>query len=260
MNQLQRNRGRQIARLFRSGVSIFCLGAVLAGCNTLTRLSEIGDGPRMTEVTNPTARPGYRPVSMPMPAPKEATRQANSLWRPGARAFFRDQRASEVGDILTVKLSISDSAKLDNKTERDRDDSDVGSFSALLGFEAQASRILPDSLDPANALNVGNQSSTTGDGKIDRKEAISILVAGVITQILPNGNLVIFGRQEIKVNAELREVMVTGIVRPEDIDYTNTISHEKIAELRVAYGGRGTLSDLQQPRWGTQLIDVIFPF
>ena len=250
----------QIGRVLRSGVSVICLGTVLAGCNTLSRLSEIGGGPTVSEVTNPTARPGYRPVSMPMPAPKEASRQANSLWRPGARAFFRDQRASEVGDIMTVKLSISDSAKLDNKTTRDRDDSDVAAFSALLGFETQAARILPNALDPSNALNVGNQSSTSGDGKIDRKEAISILVAGVITQILPNGNLVVFGRQEIKVNAELREVMVTGIVRPEDIDYTNTISHEKIAELRVAYGGRGTLSDIQQPRWGTQIIDVIFPF
>jgi len=250
----------QIGRVLRSGVSVICLGTVLAGCNTLSRLSEIGGGPTVSEVTNPTARPGYRPVSMPMPAPKEASRQANSLWRPGARAFFRDQRASEVGDIMTVKLSISDSAKLDNKTTRDRDDSDQAAFSALLGFETQAARILPNALDPSNALNVGNQSSTSGDGKIDRKEAISILVAGVITQILPNGNLVVFGRQEIKVNAELREVMVTGIVRPEDIDYTNTISHEKIAELRVAYGGRGTLSDIQQPRWGTQIIDVIFPF
>lgn len=250
----------QIGRVLLSGVSVICLGTALAGCNTLSRLSEIGGGPTVSEVTNPTARPGYRPVSMPMPAPKEASRQANSLWRPGARAFFRDQRASEVGDIMTVKLSISDSAKLDNKTTRDRDDSDVAAFSALLGFETQAARILPNALDPSNALNVGNQSSTSGDGKIDRKEAISILVAGVITQILPNGNLVVFGRQEIKVNAELREVMVTGIVRPEDIDYTNTISHEKIAELRVAYGGRGTLSDIQQPRWGTQIIDVIFPF
>ncbi|MCD6073308.1 MAG: flgH, partial [Rhodospirillales bacterium] len=138
--------------------------------------------------------------------------------------------------------------KLDNKTTRDRDDSEVNAFSALLGLEAEAAKILPQGIDPTNAINVGNQHSTSGDGKIDRKEAISILVAGVITQILPNGNLVVFGRQEIKVNAELREVMVTGIVRPEDIDYTNTISHEKIAELRVAYGGRGTLSDIQQPR------------
>jgi flagellar L-ring protein precursor FlgH len=257
MNKL---RYGQISRSLLSGISIACFSAALAGCNTLSRLSEVAGGPEMSEVTNPTARPGYRPVSMPMPAPKASTGQPNSLWRPGARAFFRDQRASEVGDIMTVKLSISDSAKLDNKTTRDRDDSDVSGITGLLGLEAEATKVLPQGVNLANALNVGDKHSTSGDGEIDRKEAISILVAGVITQILPNGNMVVFGRQEIKVNAELREVMVTGIVRPEDIDYNNVISHDKIAELRVAYGGRGTLSDIQQPRWGTQIIDVIFPF
>ncbi len=250
-----------IARKLFSGVSIFCLSTTLAGCNTLTRLSEIGDGPKISEVANPTGRPGYRPVSMPMPAPKEAARQANSLWRPGARAFFRDQRASEVGDIMTVKLSISDSAKLDNKTTRERDSSESESMTALFGLDRKIKGLLPGGKDgPDLTATVAGAHSTTGDGQIDRKEAISILVAGVITQILPNGNMVVFGRQEIKVNAELRDVMVTGIVRPEDIDYTNTISHEKIAELRVAYGGRGTLSELQTPRWGSQVIDVIFPF
>jgi flagellar L-ring protein precursor FlgH len=241
-------------------VSVLALAVAVSGCNALTRLSEVNSGPEVSELTNPTGRPGYRPVSMPMPAPREAYRQANSLWRPGARAFFRDQRASDVGDILTVKLSIADSAKLDNKTTRDRDDSEVAGFTKLLGLEAEATKILPQAITPATALNLGNTHSTSGEGQIDRKEAISILIAGVVTQILPNGNFVIFGRQEIKVNAELREVMVTGIVRPEDVDYTNTISHDKVAELRVAYGGRGTLSELQQPRWGTQIIDVIFPF
>jgi flagellar L-ring protein precursor FlgH len=248
-------------RTLLSGVSVACLTAALAGCNLATRLSEVGDGPKMSEMTNPTGRPGYRPVSMPMPAPREATRQANSLWRPGARAFFRDQRASDVGDIMTVKLSISDSAKLDNKTTRERDAAEDDSIGALFGLERKVKGLLPGGKDgPDLTASIANAHSTTGDGQIDRKEAISVLVAGVITQLLPNGNMVVFGRQEIKVNGELREVMITGIVRPEDIDYTNTISHEKIAELRVAYGGRGTLSDLQQPRWGTQVIDVIFPF
>jgi flagellar L-ring protein FlgH len=251
---------RRELKLVAGHVSVIALALAISGCNALTRLSEVGGGPQVSEVGNPTARPGYRPVSMPMPAPRVAERQPNSLWRPGARAFFRDQRAADVGDILTVKLSIADSAKLDNKTTRDRDDSETAGFASLLGLEAEAAKILPNAIVPGSAIDIGNQHSTSGEGQIDRKEAISILIAGVVTQILPNGNFVVFGRQEIKVNAELREVMVTGIVRPEDIDYTNTISHEKVAELRVAYGGRGTLSDIQQPRWGTQIIDVIFPF
>lgn len=245
--------------------AVACLALSLGACNMLTRLSEVGGGPEVSEIANPTARPNYRPVSMPMPAPLSASYQPNSLWRPGARAFFRDQRASEVGDILTVTLNISDSAALENRTTRERDSSEATGVDSLFGFERKIKNLLPGTLPPVGAdpdiqAALGSAHSTTGDGEIDRSESISVQIAAVITQILPNGNVVVYGRQEIRVNSELREVLVSGIARREDIDYANKISHEKIAELRVAYGGRGTLSDLQQPRWGTQLIDVVFPF
>lgn len=232
----------------------------LASCNIFTRLAEMGSGPKVSEISNPTARPEYRPVSMPMPTPKRATYKANSLWRPGARAFFRDQRANQVGDILTVKLAIADSAALANKSTRKRDDSEDGDVTNLLGLEGELAKALPQAIVPATTVSIGTKHETTGDGEIGRSETIAITLAGIITQVLPNGNFVVFGRQELKVNFEMREVLVTGVVRPEDIDSTNTISHEQIAEMRVAYGGRGTLSDLQQPRYGTQLIDIIFPF
>ncbi len=243
----------------RLGV-LFGLAVLLSGCNTLTRLSEVGDGPKTTPIVNPVSRPSYKPVTMPMPSPRRPVRKANSLWRPGARAFFRDQRATEVGDILTIKLSIADSATLDNKTTRKREDEEDADITNLLGLEGEFTKVLPQGILPGSTISLGTDHSTEGEGKIDRKETLAISLAAIITQILPNGNLVVFGRQEIKVNFEMREMMVTGVVRPEDIDYTNTISHEKIAEMRVAYGGRGTLSDLQQPRLGTQLIDIIFPF
>lgn len=233
---------------------------VLSGCSALTRLSEIGDGPQMTPITNPVVRPTYQPVSMPMPQPINVSRNPNSLWRNGARAFFRDQRASRIGDILTITLNISDSAALENRTSRARDDSENGDVSALFGLENEFSKVLPQGITPGGTVSLGTTHDTEGDGEIDRGETIEITIAATITQVLPNGNLVVFGRQEVKVNFEKREVMITGIVRPEDIDYTNTISHEKIAEMRVAYGGRGTLSDLQQPRYGTQVIDILFPF
>ena len=241
-------------------IGLFCI--LLSACNTFTRLSELGDGPKNSEIINPTKRPNYRPVSMPMPSPKQITYKSNSLWRPGARAFFRDQRASEVGDILTINLSISDSADLNNKTTRARNDKEDADLTKLLGLESYLSRLLPqmETVDPTNTVNLGTQHSTEGNGNIGRKEAIEVTLAGIITQILPNGNMVIFARQELMVNFEMREVMVTGVVRPEDIDYTNKIEHDKIAEMRVAYGGRGTLSDLQQPRVGTQAIDILFPF
>jgi flagellar L-ring protein FlgH len=232
----------------------------LSGCNLATRFSEVGNGPKLTNIENPTAKPAYQPVSLPMPAPQIAEENPSSLWRNGARAFFRDHRAKEIGDIVTVKLDLSDSATLANKTERDREDGEANRVSKLLGLEAEFAKVLPQAIDPTSLMNFSTVHSTSGDGDIERSEDIKLTFAAVVTQILPNGSLVVMGRQEILVNAELRELLVTGVVRPEDIESDNTISHEKIAEMRVAYGGRGTLSQLQQPRWGTQIWDIIFPF
>ncbi|MDA1024308.1 MAG: flagellar basal body L-ring protein FlgH [Proteobacteria bacterium] len=240
--------------------TIILLAGTIGGCKALSRLSEIGDGPEITTIVNPAARPNYKPVSMPMPAPMIAEDNPNSLWRAGAKAFFKDHRAKEIGDIVTIKLDLDDSAKLENKTERDRKDSEDTNVTSLLGLEAEFSKVLPQAVAPGSLLSFDNTHSTSGDGEIDRSEAISLTFAAIVTQILPNGLLVVVGRQEIRVNSELRELMVTGIVRPSDIDSDNTITHDKIAEMRVAYGGRGTLSGLQQPRWGTQIWDIIFPF
>ncbi len=237
------------------------LVGALSACQMFTRLSEVGDGPQMTGITNPVAAPTYQPVSMPMPAPQAVEDNPNSLWRSGAKAFFKDHRAKEVGDILTVTLALDDSATLANETTRDREDSEDVELADLLGYEDQLDVIFPGSIDsPGQIANFGNTHSTKGDGDIKRSEVISLQLAAVITQILPNGNLVVLGRQEVKVNEELRELMVTGVVRTSDIDTDNTIDHTKIAEMRVAYGGRGTLSDLQQPRWGMQMWDILFPF
>ena len=231
-----------------------------SGCNTLTRLSEVGTEPRMTGITNPTEAPGYRPVNLPMPAPQVLADNPNSLWRPGAKAFFKDIRAKEVGDILTVKLRLEDRARLENKTMRGRDDSEALGVDAFLGYEASLSKVLPEAVNNEKLVGFGSETNTEGDGDINRKETIQLTVAAIVTQILPNGSLAIMGRQEVRVNYELRELMVVGVIRPQDIEGDNTISHEKIAEMRMAYGGRGTLSDLQQPRWGTQVWDILSPF
>ena len=249
-----------LPNILRLALVAAIVGAV-TGCNTLTRLSEVGDdAPELTNITNPVAKPGYQPVSLPMPAREVANHNPNSLWRAGAKAFFKDTRAKDVGDILTVELNLDDSATWDNKTERDRDDSEDTDVTNLLGFEGEFTKVLPQGMSPASVMSFGNVHSTSGDGSIERSETLELTFAAVVTQILPNGHLVIMGRQEVQVNAELRELMVTGVVRPEDIDSDNSIDHEKIAEMRVAYGGRGTLTELQKPRWGTQIWDIIFPF
>ena len=248
--------GQTMLRLTAYGL----VALTVTGCNVLSRLSEVGDGPELTKIVNPVARPDYRPVSLPMPTPQVAEDNPNSLWRAGAKAFFKDHRAKEIGDVLTVKLDFTDKATFENKTERERDDSEDTNITQLLGLEAEFSKVLPQAVSAASLLSFDNAHETKGEGKVDRQEVISLTFAAVVTQILPNGSLVIVGRQEILVNSELRELLVTGVVRPSDIDSDNTISHEKIAEMRVAYGGSGTISQLQQPRWGTQIWDIIFPF
>lgn len=248
-------------RFLRSAMAVAVLGASLAGCKTMTRLAEVGEGPENSKIVNPTARADYKPVSMPMPTPKKPENNPNSLWRSGARAFFKDHRAKEVGDIVTVKLALSDNAKLENTTERERGDSEDADVNTLLGLEAEWRKVLPQGIAEGGQLfNFGTAHKTKGDGSIDRSEEINLVFAAVVTQVLPNGYFAILGRQEIKVNAEMRELAVAGVIRPEDIESDNTVSHDKIAEMRVAYGGRGTLSDLQAPRWGTQVWDIIFPF
>lgn len=241
---------------------IIAIGS-LSGCQVFNRLSAVGEGPELTNISNPVATPNYQPVTMPMPAPMIVEVNPNSLWRAGAKAFFKDHRAKEVGDILTVKLELNDSATLSNATSRDRVDTEKDTVTQLLGWENHLEElpfIRSDSDGPGDIVDFGNKHSTSGVGDISRSEAVNLQLATVVTQILPNGNLVIMGRQEVKVNTELRELMVTGIVRTSDIDTDNTIDHTKIAEMRVAYGSQGALSDLQQPRWGMQVWDILFPF
>ncbi|WP_041793669.1 flagellar basal body L-ring protein FlgH [Pararhodospirillum photometricum] len=235
--------------------------AGVAGCNTIKRLSEIGDSPRMTDVDNPTLRADYKPVSMPMPNPVMAQPSPNSLWRPGSRAFFKDQRAGEVGDILTVIVDIADEqATLSSDISRTRDNSESADLTNFLGYEGKLSKLFPNAVDPANLTSFGSGSDHSGKGAVSRSETVRMRLAAVITQVLPNGNLVLTGKQEVRVNGELRELNVTGVIRPEDIRSDNTIYWHQIAEARISYGGRGTVSDMVEPRYGQQIYDILFPF
>jgi len=240
--------------------ALVLVAASLAGCNALTRLSQIGEEPPLTKVENPAVLLENQPVSMPMPPPAVIDRQPNSLWRPGSRAFLKDQRASQVGDILTVVIAIDDGAQISNTTQRSRTNAENAAASSFLGYEGSLGAILPEAIDPTNLVDLDSNSSSQGAGSVNRDESIDLRVAALVTQVLPNGNLVIAGRQEVRVNYEVRELQVVGMIRPEDITSTNTISYDQIAEARIAYGGRGHITDVQQPRYGQQLFDVIWPF
>jgi flagellar L-ring protein FlgH len=202
----------------------------------------------------------YRPVSLPMPAQEPEIYPANSLWRQGARSFFKDQRARTVGDVLTVEVTIADEATLRNETQRTRDNEDNFSASHFFGLESKLDKIFPNAVDPDNLIDLNSELLNAGRGNTARTEEIRLNVAAVVTQVLPNGNLVIQGRQEVRVNFEVRELYVAGVARREDIRPDNTIQHDKIAELRVAYGGRGQITDVQQPRYGAQVLDIILPY
>ena len=248
-----------LARLRRIAISGLLLAScALGGCSSIDRLSQIGEQPKLSAIDNPTTQPGYKPVQMPMPKPEVASYNPNSLWRNGSRAFFKDQRAHQVGDLLTVAVNITDKANIENDTSRSRsnkEDSGITDFIGAKTLGTQAQKVLPGRI-----LTADSTSSSEGKGSVDRKEALQTNVAAVVTQVLPNGNLVVEGKQEIRVNFEIRELVVAGIVRPEDIQSDNTIESTKIAQARIAYGGRGQITDVQQPRYGQQVMDVLLPF
>ena len=231
---------------------------LLSGCGAADRLKNVGKAPDLSKIENPTAAEGYKPVRMPMPEAEPVSYTPNSLWQNGSRAFFKDQRARRVGDILTVNVDVTDSAKLDNTTSRSRSASE--SLGAGGGLDGNIVKALTNVENPATTLGLNSGGNHTGAGTIDRSESVTTNVAAVVTQVLPNGNLVIEGRQEIRVNFEVRELIIAGIVRPEDISSRNTVASTKIAEARISYGGRGQISDVQQPRYGQQVADILLPF
>ena len=233
---------------------------LLGGCGNLQRLSEVGRPPSMTQPADPTQEASYRPMTMPMPAPQTAVPMANSLWRSGSRAFFKDQRAAQVGDILTVLVNIADAASLKNNTAANRKGNESLGLPNLLGLETTAIPRLLTGADMNNLVGLSSANGNTGTAEMKRDETVTLRLAGVVTQVLPNGNLVVAARQEVRVNSELRELAVAGVIRPQDIGSDNTVRHDRMAEARIAYGGRGQLTDVQAPRWGQQVLDIVLPF
>jgi flagellar L-ring protein precursor FlgH len=234
--------------------AIFLLGALaFGGCGNTVK--DFGREPHLTPV-GAGLRP-HRVAILSEPPPRPSYPSGNSFWHDGSADLFRDPRAMRVGDVVTVKISIKDKASLDNTSERSRDSK------RNLNFEGGYDMAYPflkgkgeGKID--GAINSG--TSTKGQGAVTRSESIDLLVAAVVSDVLPNGNLVISGTQEVRVNFEVRVLSVAGVVRPRDIATDNTISYDKIAEARISYGGRGRIMEVQQPGWGHELFDLIAPF
>lgn len=243
------------------------LSLSLTSCNIGDRLDRVGRAPDFKdvktyedEIYDTYQQKGLTDPIVDSESEKVSYKTANSLWKPGSRTFFRDQRARAVGDILKVVVTIQDNAKFDNKTEVKRNDNGSTGVPSFLGYESNLGKVLPDAVNPSKLVGINTTDNNKGEGKIDRKETISTTVAATVIKILASNNLVISGSQEIRVNNEIREVTIEGVVRPEDISSQNSVTLDQVAEARVSYGGRGNVSDYQQPRYGKQVMDILMPF
>jgi flagellar L-ring protein FlgH len=220
----------------------------LAGCSTDIR--DIGVAPHMTAVGTGMVAPAELPPTFE--AYPQPVRMA-SLWQDSGGDLFRDARAAKIGDLITVVISMNDSATLDNTSNRQRESVFTNAFDGAVSLPVYAN-------NSSGSFNAAAGSSTKGQGNIDRSEKIQLSVAAVVTEVLPNGNLLISGSQEVRVNFELRELKVSGIVRPRDVSRDNTITYDKVAEARISYGGRGRIMEVQQPALVQQVLDLVKPF
>ena len=241
--------------LITASTALALSSLALGACSTI---EETVRGPELAPIAYPAqlvpASQQYVQVNEPRPA------SANSLWRTGARTFFGDQRASRVGDILTVNINIDDRAQTQNSTQRARSNDISTGVSNFLGLESSLGRAFPSGFDPANMVGLSGSSNANGSGAVNRSEKVSLTIAATVSEVLANGNLVIQGRQEVRTNREVRELTIAGIVRPEDISSANTINHTQIAEARVSYGGRGDISRVQATPAAQSLVERFSPF
>ena len=237
--------------------SLLCL-LCLSGCYHWSRLQETGATPPMTPTQDPRAHKNYAPVRMPMPDAKNPRYSPNSLWRTGAKSFFKDQRASKEGDLVTIVIDMKDKVHFKNETRNERTSSSSATLTKFFGLE----KLLPQSAGTAagNLITAGSAPSSDGESEIKRKDIVKTNIAATVTQVLPNGNLVIQGRQEMRINFDIREVLITGVIRSSDITPENTIDFEKIAEARLGYGGRGEGSDVQKTPYAQQVLTQLLPF
>lgn len=231
----------------------------LAGC---ARFEQIGQAPAFTPPISGVERTAMMTYGLPQTiddAPQRAAYTA-SLWTGDRGSLLGDRRAMQQGDILTVVIEINDSAQISNSSNRGRSGSEAMSVPDFLGIPEQIEDIMPDGTSLNPGVTLSSASNFAGTGSVARNEQLTLRVAATITNVLPNGVLEIEGSQEVRVNFELRELLVSGFVRPADISRQNEITYDKIASARVSYGGRGQISDVQQPRYGQQAADIILPF
>ena len=236
---------------------ILLCAAALTGCS---RLDQVGRAPEFEPLEGSYQHHALYSNALPEETELNGPSDASSLWTAGQSSLFGDRRAGGRGDILTVVIEIDDKAEISNSTGRTRSGKEKLGIPSLFGIPQRIDTVLPDGASSADAVSTTSSSSYSGNGTVARNEKLTLRVAATIVEELPNGVLRIEGRQEVRVNNELRELLVSGYVRPVDVSRQNEITYDKIAGAQISYGGRGQISDVQQPRYGQQLVDAILPF
>ncbi len=243
--------------MFRIKIHLAICLAGLAACATPIghppAFSPPGQNIERAAMINPGRPPEIQTTSL-------GTSSRASLWTGARGSLLGDRRAMQRGDIMTVVIEIDDSAEISNSSDRSRSASQQAGIPQLLGIPQRLDPTLPDGASSAALVDLNSQSNASGDGSVRRNEKLTLRVAVTVTDVLPNGILAIVGQQEVRVNFELRELIVTGYVRPEDITRQNEITYDKIASARISYGGRGQITQMQQPRIGHQVLESILPF
>ena len=229
----------------------------IAGCG---KLDEVGRAPGFTGLEGSGQHYAMYSASLPQDVAPATPSDASSLWTGGTDSLFGDRRAARRGDILTVVIEIDDSASISNNTDRSREGEQSSGLPQFLGIPQRLDEELPEGASMAEAVETRSSSSFEGSGSVSRQEELTLRIAATVVEELPNGVLRIEGQQEVRVNFELRELIVTGYVRPIDISRQNEITYDKIAGARVSYGGRGQISDFQQPTYGQQISDILLPY
>jgi len=234
----------------------FLLSVFLASCGDV---KNIGQVPPFSPIAEPSGSFSGDANSQ-IATRTTQQRRSGSLWKSGPTSLLGDRRAGKLGDLVTVVIEINDKAEISNSTSQNRKGSEKLAVPQLFGIPQRVDQALPTGATSANAVDLSSTSSAAGNGSVRRNEKLTLRVAATVTRVLPNGHLQIQGSQEVRVNFELRELLVSGYVRPEDISRKNEITYDKIASARISYGGRGQISQVQQPRKGKQFLDSILPF
>jgi flagellar L-ring protein precursor FlgH len=250
--------------MLKNFISLIGISAFLTGC-VAEKLSRVGSSPQISEIQNPTLQSNYIPISMPMSRPSNECKGMNSLWQTGSKSFFKDQRARKIGDLVTINIAIDNKESTSVTPSISRQTTMSSTAKNLLGLQTNLERMLPSSVKSSKGtnneyLNTSSKPQHSGAGKYDVEDKINFQVAATVIQVLPNGNMVIVGKAEIKLLNEVREIGVKGIVRASDVKSDNSVDGNKVAELRILYTGRGDISDAVDQPWGNKVLDKIMPF